>query len=134
MTQAEIEAAARALAYKARCEHASHEDAVIYADISWGLWVDSAKAALAAAEQSRWQPIETAPKDGTLILGWAINLRTSMIRFVRNHKGPESYSGPMGGYADWQNRKGSDGWQSVESIGGWLVAPTHWQHLPGPPK
>lgn len=49
----EIEAAARALAYKARREHASEESAQMYADAEWMRWAESARVALDAAESVR---------------------------------------------------------------------------------
>lgn len=64
---------------------------------------------------NEWQPIETAPKDGTVILLAA--------------KGLE----------DWIQMTGS--WAVIREIdwyfvgGGWMgVNPTHWMKLPEPPK
>lgn len=59
-----------------------------------------------------WQPIETAPKDGS--------------RVLINRKG---YAEPIcvGWYSqDWKE------WKSVP--GEWSWKPTHWMPLPDPPK
>jgi len=55
-----------------------------------------------------WQPIETAPRDGTIIL----------------------LSTPKGRVADgmWHKRYGVWAWTYV------MVEPTHWMPLPEPPK
>ena len=35
-------------------------------------FIDDLKLVVAEAEAGRWRPIETAPKDGTLLDGWAV--------------------------------------------------------------
>jgi hypothetical protein len=69
----------------------------------------------------KWQPIETAPKDGTYIDLWADNFR----------------------FADafWFDPKTDDRWHGIEE--GWVfhsegfeyvwVTPTHWMPIPGNP-
>jgi hypothetical protein len=70
---------------------------------------------------SEWQPIETAPKDGTYILvawtEWPIQLVT---RFTHYHN---LDSGDVTIYPGF--------WQSP--AGGALKTPTHWMPLPDPP-
>ena len=58
---------------------------------------------------SEWQPIETAPKDGTVVLGWC---------------GPEDECRLMHFYGRrWECPSGA--WDSY--------SPTHWMPLPPPP-
>ena len=69
---------------------------------------------------SDWQPIETAPKDGTPILGWA----------------PDSeLANPVHYAVIW--------WFQWTELGGWVregdeydiaADPTHWMPLPDAPK
>jgi hypothetical protein len=56
-----------------------------------------------------WQPIETAPKDGTSILGYYLN-EMAVIRWQK-------------GWNEWHyaQPRGSNWW------------PTHWMPLPPPP-
>ena len=83
---------------------------------------------------SEWQPIETAPKDGTMFIGWVSAQRhsaedgggsgrfhdTSCVDFCAWRNVAES---PDGGYVD--NFAGQVGdWQHV----------THWMPLPAPPQ
>ena len=56
-----------------------------------------------------WEPIETAPKDGTWIQGWDSN-SNKFLGYVS-----------ITGYDFWTD--GND-----------TVFPTHWQPLPNPPK
>lgn len=78
-----------------------------------------------------WQPIETAPKDGTEILG------------LHHYKGHE----PDYSIVRWQHAKWgayawvaqADGQRAIESqtdFGTDYVEPfvTHWMNLPSPPK
>lgn len=80
----------------------------------------AAPAALEA--KAEWQPIETAPKDGTTIL---IARNLDPFGWIR-------------GYATWQNlsRLGggwiSHGFGVFGELG--LAEPTHWQPLPPPPS
>ena len=60
-----------------------------------------------------WQPIETAPRDGTRIL----------LYFPAMDKGERIFAGPFA-HGMWQ-------------IGVWFARPpnpTHWQPLPPPPE
>ena len=65
--------------------------------------------------QSSWQPIETAPKDGSIILGWEPRATKWKIKFMAFHYQAN------GGY--WTNALNTG---SVEA--------THWMPLPEPPK
>lgn len=58
------------------------------------------------------QPIETAPKDGTVIMVW--NVVTGA--YVTNHVDGEW---PLGFWG---------------RVGEWYPQPTHWMPLPDPPK
>jgi hypothetical protein len=72
-------------------------------------------------EQVTWQPIETAPRDGSPVIG-----------FVESSKGP--VSGVQ--YVVWW-REGQDGrWCFYESGRGesYSVYPSLWQPLPAPPS
>lgn len=63
-----------------------------------------------------WRPIETAPKDGAQVLGFA-------------HDGRHYY-----GVIQWANADPD----FPNSIDGWFweyaIRPSHWQPLPQPPK
>ena len=95
---------------------------------------DALRAALAQSEHNKkvddwgatlppqsdgWQPIETAPKDGTRIIvakqsGYVMAWASSAYWFERQYKDREKYSG-------W-----TDGFDT-------LATPTHWMPLPAPP-
>lgn len=69
-------------------------------------------------ERDKWQPIETAPKDGTRVL--AVGHRGSNIDVIEWGNG--RYLGRVKGYNQaWVNNPGVE------------VNPTHWQPLPPPP-
>lgn len=88
---------------------------------------------LAKAEQrvAEWQPIETAPKDGTRILGWCAEFGARETKM--NFYGEGSI-----GHANWKSGKGprESGWDWTEPKNGWGLNwnPTHWMPLPTPPK
>jgi hypothetical protein len=63
-----------------------------------------------------WQPIETAPRDGSKILLWA-----------RVHSPADATSSVMVGLFDI-----SFGWVTA-SYGGTPIVPTHWMPLPNSP-
>jgi len=65
-----------------------------------------------------WQPIETAPRDGTRILvwpAWGVTTQGTRVEVVR-----------------WREGKRSRGW---EGLAGYLIPtqPTHWM-IPKPPE
>ena len=72
---------------------------------------------------SKWQPIETAPKDGTVVLGYGITdgevSGPSSEKTIEpmHHLGPSGEWGITGGdyYIVW-------------------IRPTHWMPLPEPPE
>lgn len=74
-----------------------------------------------------WQPIETAPKDGTPILVW---------------NGPANYgyytAPDQMGTARWDRQAFTDGemcWWACDCCDGVTTYnPTHWMPLPEPPK
>lgn len=63
-----------------------------------------------------WQPIETAPKDGSHII---------LARFG------DEYFEISGGEWNLHPKEGEDGLNGFEA---WLSHPTHWMPLPSPPK
>lgn len=71
---------------------------------------------------SEWQPIETAPKDGTNLLLYL----------------PESEKRPIvvGYYSIPLGHEDESYWFEVEGDGGFMidVPATHWMPLPEPPK
>jgi hypothetical protein len=69
-----------------------------------------------------WQPIETAPGDGTPVLGWV----------AANDPKPFEKAGVM--YVTW-SRKGSWIFLDTTAHGGarYHWEPTHWMPLPEPP-
>jgi hypothetical protein len=72
---------------------------------------DIVDAALEAAARARWQPIETAPKDGTQILIYDFEVGFRVAEWM-----PIVFGGPKGH------------WYS----GGNIYVPAHWQPLPSP--
>ncbi len=92
-------------------------------DDNWD-YRDEARAAITADQAAAWQPIETAPKDGSeIILGCA---------------GKNGWSG-AGFYHDGSQCKRSDGgWFGEDDRNNLLIAKdidvTHWMPLPPPPK
>jgi Lar family restriction alleviation protein len=75
-----------------------------------------------ATEAERWQPIETAPKDGTPVL------------VCRDMGNPWGW---VRGWSRWVDVRGISGWLShgMFDVPGdlGLGNPTHWQPLPAPP-
>jgi hypothetical protein len=70
-------------------------------------------------DAAQWQPIETAPKDGTTIL---------LFRHLKSWN--------VIGYGHWEDLRGVSGWLSYGlneppgNLG--LAHPTHWMPLPAP--
>jgi hypothetical protein len=75
---------------------------------------------------SEWQPIETAPKDGTKMLGWAPHklINDPKFRVVTMWWKDTKWRGVGAPAFDWC---------STES-GSLIGDPTHWMPLPEPPK
>lgn len=80
--------------------------------------------------QNQWEPIETAPKDGTeIILGKDI----ATVWIVRNGRwvNPDAWVPPdeedVGGWWCYRN-------SVVQEILEGIFEPTHWMPLPNPPK
>lgn len=58
-----------------------------------------------------WQPIETAPRDGTRVLAWSARWQAPST-------------------AQWYG----NAWMLDSSIGQFVHQPTHWMPLPTPPQ
>ena len=83
---------------------------------------------------SDWRPIETAPKDGTEILGWRDDAGVLLIRYMA----PVDFliDSEMEGL-DEDSANQSDWFYADFIAGGRLEgdeAPTHWIPLPNPPE
>lgn len=75
---------------------------------------------------SDWRPIETAPKDGTPVLGYC------QPRYVESGK-PMSFS--YQAIIWWRGeRYGDSQWKWRLHHSDSAVEPTHWQPLPAPPE
>lgn len=84
------------------------------------------------ARMTEWQPIETAPKDGTPILLWsedaeidAFNDHPKWGNVVLDYKSPPSF--PFVGF--WTQY----GWQ-LAHYSAFNYSPTHWMPLPDLPR
>ena len=66
----------------------------------------------APTTEQGWQPIETAPRDGTVFLAGR-------------------FGGDIGSITVARQKRGWSGWQTVP--GDWPFVATHWQPLPEPP-
>ena len=80
---------------------------------------------------SGWQPIETAPKDGTQII---LTNGVSVAQGEWLHQEPYARENRDldGRYISQDEFDGFDGW--IDFVGGMLPEPTHWQPLPPPPN
>ena len=81
-----------------------------------------------------WRPIETAPKDGTLVLVYntlnngtitSINGKIAVARYGHQHDGLEESLWEYGTYYS-ENSK--------DNQGAYLISATHWMPLPKPPE
>lgn len=90
-----------------------------------------------------WQPINTAPKDGTDILlyrdadmheGKPVPARRTVGSWLHEQGGTTEYRDLDGHYVGQNDRDGFDGWISWD--GGFIEGkpPTHWMPMPGPPS
>lgn len=76
-----------------------------------------------------WQPIETAPKDGTEIGVWLVFTPTQ-----------EDWRTGLGGFerfdvASWDAGCSNPGWEREQGWQThWVGEPTHWMPLPEPPS
>ena len=70
-----------------------------------------------------WQPIETAPKNGSHILAYWPD-----VFGVANATQSETWFGPKGSTLD------DSVWQTAYEWGGHGSDPTHWMPLPEPPE
>ena len=80
------------------------------------------KAALEAAEAAAWEAIESAPKDGTGFLAYHAIEAGRYWAFLSCY---------------WTDGDVGLGWYTVDLFDARnerLVTPTHWRHLPQPPK
>lgn len=76
-----------------------------------------------------WRPIETAPKDGTLVM-------LSGDRIYYGWDGKTKPLAVVGQFASSCNPLGADTWQFAWFDGGFYGEyenPTHWMPLPDPP-
>ena len=80
-----------------------------------------------------WQPIATAPKDGTLIDIWIGGQRTADVKWClpyqsyNNKQRPPSFC--QYGVVDYD---GIEGWEELYQE--WSVPPTHWMPIPSAPE
>ena len=81
-----------------------------------------------------WQPIETAPKDGTLVLVYntlnngtitSINGKIAVARYGHPHDGLEESLWEYGTYYSEDSK---------DNQGSYLISATHWMPLPQPPE
>ena len=82
--------------------------------------IDAARAAVGNPPASAWQPIETAPRDGTRLLTWdGEDMQLAWVK--RDFSDPE-----------WD--KHLNFWvYTDEELTYYDYQPTHWQPLPSPP-
>jgi hypothetical protein len=77
-----------------------------------------------------WQPISTAPKDGTEIIGMYVHIETQVVHnvFWMGEDDTDEHGNADIGW--WTYEYGEVGRLKLD---GWMT-PTHWMPLPEPPK
>ncbi|MEY4376770.1 MAG: hypothetical protein RJB26_1320 [Pseudomonadota bacterium] len=83
---------------------------------------DLARAAIAAADQ--WEPIETAPKDGTEVCLWGPKFRRPKVGSFRVDEGFSGNTKPL--WLDDSYDDFSTGYAANP------LQPTHWRPVPAP--
>jgi hypothetical protein len=103
---------------------------------TWGTAVNSRKwrkGQMWAKQMNSWQPIETAPRDGSRVLCWAPGWQPCLLIWKLNNRIQYAHSQKamldhaieyFGDYDEW------DDYDLALSGNG----PTHWLPLPEPPK
>jgi len=93
------------------------------------------KATLEAADRARWQPIETAPKDGTLVLLTVdydpVDLNAHPLALTEDSRATTVGHNNVDHDGDNVWRLDGVGLRTVTQKA--KVPPTHWQPLPSPP-
>lgn len=85
---------------------------------------------------SEWQPIETAPKDGTEVLVYRADTGVMLARWIA----PCDFmtEAEMDHVLDATDDGGDPDWFAADFIGGGRISndglPTHWMPLPAPPN
>jgi hypothetical protein len=67
---------------------------------------------------SDWQPIETAPKDGSNILGWSKEFGLQILHY---------------GLTEWEDGSTEEAWLFFSDFQTWPSNPTHWVAIPKQP-
>ena len=85
---------------------------------------------------TNWQPIETAPRDGTHILGWVPSAYNGMVPFGEQQAPPDEWYCTSLYWHQDDTFPGVCGWRLSEC--GFEnyndeCSPTHWMPLPEPP-
>lgn len=97
--------------------------------IAWQAW----QAAMAHKEAERWQPIESAPKNKTILLGHRNShghWRTLRGEWFSQEEIDELWEDPDGVEPGWfETSVEADDVPNV-----WHTNPTHWQPLPAVPE
>lgn len=78
---------------------------------------------------AQWQPIETAPKDGTHVLVGTFPAQPGQVTIATAHWFDSRAYGAKSGGAGWALSVNFDGDHSDHGV----QAPTHWMPLPAPP-
>jgi hypothetical protein len=93
-----------------------------------------AKAGAESIKPAGWQPIETAPRDGTLVLVYCEEGNITEVRgniaVARHIHDLEWVGGRL--TSEWEYAK-YDAPHTVDGKGSYVVIATHWQPLPEPP-
>lgn len=81
---------------------------------------------------SEWQPIETAPRDGTAIIVALRDFADGWIVGEAYFDATPEYISPLGGQKWWWANQGHTDYYAT-SIDEGNHPPTHWMPLPKPP-